>query len=109
MIQGPQAPHILQGLIEYYQNDFMGGYYEDDKEQLRILLLEIIVEVTRYTNNFRYCSREECSCSPESGVYRLVNSNREQVAKLFQPYILTDTLSSETVMRFLNSFSGEVQ
>ena len=75
---------ILQNLIEFYQNDLMHGYHGDDKEELRIILLELIVAVTRYVNNFRYCSNQKCSCSPESHIRRIVQSNQDKIFDLLK-------------------------
>ena len=56
---------ILQGMVEIYENEFMCGYEGEDKEQLRLTFLELILQVTRYVNGYRYCDNPNCRCSPE--------------------------------------------
>jgi hypothetical protein len=74
-----EANNILKGLIEIYQNDFMYGYEGEDKEELRIIFLELIVEVTRYVNDYRYCNEKDCRCSPESGIKALLERYGKQI------------------------------
>lgn len=59
---------ILQGMIEIYENDFMCGYEGENKQALQLLFLELILAVTRYVNDYRYCSKKDCPCCPESHI-----------------------------------------
>lgn len=70
---------ILKGLIEVYENDFIGGYEGERKEELRLLFLELIVAVTRYANDYRYCSNPKCLCSPESHIQNIISRNRSDI------------------------------
>lgn len=95
---------VLKGLIEIYQNDFMCGYEGEDKEKLRLTFLELIVEVTRYANDFRYCSKKDCLCSPEKGIKRFAKD--ELIEKVLGgKYGLSDVPLSE-IRKFLNEFKG---
>lgn len=82
---------LLRGLIEIYENDFMCGYEGEDKEDLRIDVLELILALVKYINDFRYCNRNTCPCSPESTIKEIFD-RRQQFLKrvLLLPYSLTD-------------------
>ncbi|HEY8444693.1 MAG TPA: hypothetical protein VIK94_01040 [Bacilli bacterium] len=98
---------VLRGLIEIYQNDFESGYEGEDKNELRIVFLNLILEVTRYVNEFRYCPRVDCPCSPESAINHILKNHKEKLWN--NPYILgnnyplTDVPITE-IRRFLESF-----
>lgn len=83
---------LLRGLIEIYENDFMCGYDGEDKEELRLEVLELIVNITKYLNDFRYCRRKSCSCSPESKI-KLILERRNDFIKneLLTMYTLSET------------------
>lgn len=74
---------MLKGVIQTYQNDFDCAYEGDDKEELRLIILELIVELSRYVNNIRYCSKVECPCSPESEIERIISNHGEKLEKVF--------------------------
>jgi hypothetical protein len=74
-----EVKQVLKGLIENYQNDFLCGYEGDDKGELRIIFLELIVEVTRLANDYRYCSKKECPCSPEKSIETLVETHSDKI------------------------------
>lgn len=74
-----EGKRILQGMIEVYENDFLGGYEGEDKEEIRVIFMELIIQVTRLVNGYRYCSKKECSCSPESSIKKLVNQHRDVI------------------------------
>lgn len=78
-----EAIRILQGMIEIYQNDFSCGYDDEDKEEIRPIFTELIIETTRYVNNYRYCSKKDCPCSPERSIASLVKKNNEVIMKKF--------------------------
>ncbi|WP_144482086.1 hypothetical protein [Bacillus pumilus] len=95
---------ILEALIQIYQNDFMCGYQGDDKDKLRIVFLELIVHTTRYINDFRYCNKERCPCSPEHDLTKWVNVYHEDIfLKMIGDYALSD-YPSKKVKGFLLQF-----
>lgn len=80
---------MLKGIIESYQNDFQGGYENDDKEELNPIILELIMEVSRYVNEIRYCSKKDCGCSPERNIKRILEQHKRLEQVLFLPYGLS--------------------
>ncbi|PCK18159.1 hypothetical protein CEY02_19300 [Bacillus pumilus] len=95
---------ILEALIQIYQNDFMSGYQGDDKDKLRIVFLELIVHTTRYINDFRYCSKENCPCSPEHDLKKWIDTYHEDIfLKMIGDYALSD-FPSKKVKEFLLQF-----
>ncbi|WP_199425779.1 hypothetical protein [Thermaerobacillus caldiproteolyticus] len=95
---------ILKGMIETYQNDFMYGYTGEDKEELRLIFLELIVEVTRYVNNYRYCSNKDCPCSP---IALLVKRYEEKINKIFAGGFGLSEVPLGVIRQFLNEFKTE--
>lgn len=82
---------MLRGVIEAYENDFCCGYEGKDKDELNTVILNLIVEMARLANDIRYCSKKECSCSPESGIKRIMNKYDEDLSRvIFRPYGLTN-------------------
>lgn len=82
---------MLKGVIEVYQNDFESGYDNLDKPEKKLVLLELILQLSRYVNNIRYCRKEKCGCSPESGIAIILKSNLNWLDnEFFKPYSLTD-------------------
>ncbi|MEM5029006.1 hypothetical protein WKH33_08310 [Priestia sp. WB3] len=95
---------ILEALIQIYQNDFMCGYQGDDKDKLRIVFLELIVHTTRYVNDFRYCSKENCPCSPMHALINIIDTHHEDIfLKMISDYALSD-YPSKKVKDFLIQF-----
>lgn len=74
---------MLQGVIEAYENDFIGGYEGEDRAELQLIALKFILAVTRLANDYRYCSRIECACSPESNIRSLVERHGDELDKVF--------------------------
>lgn len=72
---------ILHGMIEIYENDFMCGYEGEDKKELQIIFLELILYATRYVNNYRYCSRENCPCCPEFNIKAMMKRYSTEINK----------------------------
>lgn len=81
---------LLKTTIEIYQNDFLCGYEGDDYESKKEVFSNFIIELTRLVNDFRYCSKKECSCSPESKLRSLWERERKFFIKMFRPYALTE-------------------
>ncbi|GIN71155.1 hypothetical protein J14TS2_16300 [Bacillus sp. J14TS2] len=80
---------MLKGVIETYQNDFDCGYEGEDKESIRPIILNLIVELSRYTNGLRYCSKKDCSCSPERKIKQILNKHEKELDRvLFLPLSL---------------------
>ncbi|MFJ8531521.1 hypothetical protein [Bacillus sp. NPDC094106] len=96
----------LQGIIEVYQNDFLAGYNEADKEELRIALLELILEITRIQNDYRYCSKRNCPCCPEVHIANMVKKYNKQLKKIFNKYNLSD-VSHILILEYLESFTTD--
>ncbi|MCM3366024.1 hypothetical protein HKK70_08710 [Bacillus safensis] len=95
---------ILEALIQIYQNDFMCGYQGDDKDKLRVVFLELIVHTTRYINDFRYCNKEGCPCSPEHDLTKMIDAHQEDIfLKMIGDYALSD-YPSKKVKDFLFQF-----
>ncbi|MDT2697522.1 hypothetical protein P7E43_10650 [Enterococcus gallinarum] len=65
----------LKHLIFFNQNDIACG--NEDKE-LFLIGNKLIVELTRLILNFRYCSKEWCPCSPESGICSILKTQKGQ-------------------------------
>lgn len=60
---------LLQQLIFYKENDLasdLGSGYRDEQDKDN--LVGLILSLTRYIHDFRYCSRKNCPCSPEFGI-----------------------------------------
>jgi hypothetical protein len=68
---------ILRQLIEFYQNDFMCAYKGDGNTNMQIVLLELIMHMTRYVNDFRYHDGKDCGCSPESHIKEIIGKNED--------------------------------
>ncbi|WP_273125791.1 hypothetical protein [Bacillus weihaiensis] len=97
-----EAKVALRGIIETYQNDFLHGYKGEDREKERLAFLELIVAVTRYVQDYRYCSNKKCSCGPEADIKRL--ATEEFLNKFFSsPYNLTE-VSTKGMRDFLSQF-----
>ncbi|MED0951292.1 hypothetical protein P4T70_24890 [Bacillus mobilis] len=96
----------LEGIIQVYQNGFLAEYKEDDKKEMRIVLLELILEITRVQNDFRYCSKKNCPCCPEVHIAKMVKQYNDQLKKIFNPYILSD-VSPILILDYLDSFNLE--
>ncbi|MGX9721710.1 hypothetical protein [Bacillus pumilus] len=95
---------ILEALIQIYQNDFMCGYQGEDKDKLRIVFLELIVHTTRYINDFRYCNKEDCSCSPKHDLTNMIDTHYEDIfLKMIDDYALSD-YPSKKLKKFLYQF-----
>lgn len=99
------AKEVLRGLIEIYENDFLSGYNQKDFEQLRVLFLDLIVQVTRYVNEYNYCSSPDCPCSPKSRIKGIVLKNEDAIfGKLLgNDYPLTD-VPIDKIRNFLTDF-----
>ncbi|HDR7922631.1 TPA: hypothetical protein QCY49_000615 [Bacillus paranthracis] len=98
----------LEGIIQVYQNGFLAEYKEDDKKEMRIVLLELILEITRVQNNFRYCSKKNCPCCPEVHIAKMVKHYNDQLKKIFNPYILSD-VSHTLILDYLESFTVDIK
>lgn len=103
-----EAKRALQGMIEIYQNDFSCGYEGEDKEELRLVFLELILQMTRYVNDFRYCSRKDCPCSPEFNIKLLVENHGDVIFNKFfySKFALTE-VTVTGIIRFLKQFTAE--
>lgn len=96
----------LEGIIQVYQNGFFAEYKEDDKKEMRIVLLELILEITRVQNDFRYCSKKNCSCCPEVHIAKMVKQYNNQFKKIFNKFSLSD-VSHTIILDYLESFTSE--
>jgi len=97
----------LQTAIEVYENDFIHGYTgNEDYEVKRHVFASLIVALTREVHDFRYCSKKECSCSPESEIKTLWEENKEFFSKMFGPYSLS-THSPLLVVDYIESMINE--
>ncbi|WP_369903084.1 hypothetical protein [Bacillus manliponensis] len=92
----------LKGIIEVYQNDFMYGYEGAYKDELRIVLLELVLEITRRQNDFRYCSKRDCPCCPEFKIRKIVNKYNTELRQIFGTYILSE-VNPKTIINYLES------
>lgn len=58
--------NLLSQLIKFRENDLLmdidSNHANDETEHH---LTELIIGLTRYSNNIRYCSKLDCPCSPE--------------------------------------------
>lgn len=68
---------LLKQLIQYKENDFPLYESVDDIHTLN----ELIIAVARYVNEIRYCSRPDCSCSPESNIKKYYEPLEEYLEK----------------------------
>ncbi|HDR7617013.1 TPA: hypothetical protein QCX66_002851 [Bacillus mycoides] len=92
----------LKGIIEVYQNDFMCGYEGADKDELRVALLELVLEITRYQNDFRYCKKRDCPCCPEVHIRKIVNKYNAELRNLFGTWILSE-VNPKLIINYLES------
>lgn len=64
-----RTEYLLEQLIKFRQNDMIldmdSGYRSEEGYEN---LTSLIISVTRYVNDIRYCSKADCSCSPESDI-----------------------------------------
>lgn len=60
---------LISQLVKHRSNDLLigleDGQVTDEMEQH---FTELILELTRYLHDIRYCSNPGCKCSPESGI-----------------------------------------
>lgn len=99
---------ILKGMIEIYQNEFMCGYDGPNKDELRIIFLELIVHATQYINDFRYCSNPKCPCSPEFGIGKLMRNHGQEInSVLFGGEFGLSEVPMQPIRDFLNRFNNE--
>lgn len=99
------AKRILHGMTEIYENDFMCGYEGEDKKELRVIFLELILAVTRYVNDYRYCSKKDCPCCPESHIRSMAKHHEKEIFEklLGGTYGLSEVPLS-TMREFLRQF-----
>jgi len=96
---------ILNGMIEIYENDFMCGYEGEDKKELQVIFLELILYVTRYVNDYRYCSKKDCPCCPESNIKAMMKRyNTEINEKLLGGVYGLSEVPLKVMRDFLNKF-----
>ncbi|GEM_PF-5893043 len=74
--------NLLRQLIGYYENDLVAAtdathYSKFDVERAKQVTNSMIIEVTKFVNDIRYCSRVKCPCSPESGIKKIYDSNKD--------------------------------
>lgn len=70
---------VLHGMTQIYENDFMCGYEDEDKAELRVIFLELLLAVTRYVNDYRYCSKKDCPCCPESHIRSMIKRYDDEI------------------------------
>lgn len=71
MVETSRITQLMQQLIFYKQNDLLADIdsgYVDEKAENHFT--ELILGVTRYLHDFRYCSKADCPCSPETQIKR---------------------------------------
>jgi len=80
-----KAIEVLSQLIGCYENDMHADLIpnslnheqmmkiEQDKEDM----LQMIIKLTAWIHNIRYCSNKECICSPESNIRIILERNGE--------------------------------
>lgn len=60
---------LISQLIQHRNNDLLigikNGEVNNETEQH---YTNLILELTRYLHDIRYCSNPDCKCSPESGI-----------------------------------------
>jgi hypothetical protein len=97
----------LKSMIEIYDNDFL-LYEDDDKESVRLIFLELILQVTRYVNDFRYCKNPKCPCSPEETIRGLLKRHEDDVmTKMFGGTLGLTDIPMPKIREFLNDFKEE--
>lgn len=63
------SERLLGQLIKYKENDMkMDRESEYRTEEDEHYLNELIMNLIKYYHDIRYCTRRDCSCSPEKGV-----------------------------------------
>lgn len=69
MSEKDKQVHLLGQLIQFRSNDLLIDIEVDRiSEREEYHLTELIMEITRYIHEIRYCSRSGCLCSPETGI-----------------------------------------
>lgn len=57
---------LLNQLIKYRSNDLLMDIEEEDvPKDVERHITNLIIGVTRYLHDIRYCSDSQCSCAPE--------------------------------------------
>lgn len=71
MTDKEKETYLLEQLIKFWENDMLmdvedGHCTSSDYK----IMTELIIGLTRYINDIRYCSRANCPCSPEYQIKR---------------------------------------
>lgn len=72
---------LLSQLIKFRENDLlMDIKYKHATEETEYHITELIIGITRYLNDIRYCSDPACPCSPE----RQIKQHYEPIKEYLQ-------------------------
>lgn len=72
--------YILEQLIKHKENDLHDSLSRGlANGNTSYHLVELIISMSRYVNDIRYCSKVECSCSPEHDIRFHYNRIKEYI------------------------------
>src|SRR5690625_2055840 len=81
---------LLSQMIQHRDNDLASGRGNCEvSEGTAKHFTELIIAVTRYLHDIRYCSKSDCPCSPESATKRHYEPIKEYLKEKGSPYALT--------------------
>ncbi len=74
--------NLLSQLIKFRANDLVMDIESNHAtEKTEHHITELIIGLTRYMPDIRYCSREDCSCSPEYKIKQHYEPIKEYLQK----------------------------
>lgn len=74
--------NLLKYLIFHYENDLVNNTKHLEKvEDIKDKINDLIRALIKIVHDFRYCSNEECSCSPESDIKLLYPKLKDYLKK----------------------------
>src|SRR5699024_7586996 len=72
--------YILEQLIKHKENDLHDSLSRGlVNENTSYNLVELIISMSRYVNDIRYCTKVECSCSTEHDIRYHYNRIKEKI------------------------------
>jgi hypothetical protein len=77
---------LLKELMHMYEDEIVRGMEEgEEKNKVRILLAELVMNLTQVVLNMRICSDLSCACQPERKIQHLLIENQELWKKHLYP------------------------
>lgn len=93
--------NLLSQLIEHRENELAMDYGEGKISEKAVQhFTELIIAITKYVHDVRYCTNPDCPCSPESKIRMNYEPIKEYLKKKVAPYALTPN-SLETIEKII--------